>query len=183
MSGRVLLVRHPPVATAWSRRCYGQSDMGWSRAGARMARDLTERLATERLSVILHSGAIRTRRLADMVGRRIGLATRCDPRWLERHFGTWEGRRWDAIWRETGSLMDRMMTDPGGFRPGGGETGQDLLDRVAAAWADLDRQGDTLIVAHGGSIAAARTLIQNHPPERMVELVPAHGEIITIDCD
>lgn len=146
-----------------------------------MAGDLTQRLAAEPLTAIVHSGAIRTRRLAEMVGKRIGLPTRCDPRWLERDFGSWEGRSWNVIWRETGSLMDRIMTDPVNFRPGGdGETGVELMRRVQCAWDGLGKIGDTLIIAHGGSIAALRAVISGHALERMIELVPQHGEVITI---
>lgn len=181
MSARVLLVRHPPVTKAWAARCYGSSDMGWSREGMKMAGDLARRLAAEPLRAIIHSGAIRTRRLAEMVSRRTGLPVRCDRRWLERDFGSWEGRSWDAIWRETGSLMDKMMTEPATFRPGGGETGTDLVRRVQAALCDIDRMGDTLVVAHGGSIAAVRALISGHPPERMIDLIPQHGAVIAIE--
>ncbi len=146
-----------------------------------MAGDLARRLAAEPLTAIVHSGAIRTRRLAEMVGKRTGLPIRCDPRWLERDFGSWEGRSWNVIWRETGSLMDRIMTDPTNFRPGGdGETGVELIRRVQRAWDGLDKAGNVLIVAHGGSIAALRTSISGHAPEKMIELVPQHGEVITI---
>lgn len=172
----VLLVRHPPVAKAWAGRCYGRSDMGWSRDGATMARALAGRLAAESFTTIVHSGAIRTRRLAAMLGG----APQVDPRWLERDFGTWEGRRWDAIWRETGNLMDGMITDPEGFRPGGGETARDLARRVRAAWDDLPQTGDTLVIAHGGPIAAIRTLLADRPLDRMVEAIPAYGEYIRL---
>lgn len=179
MNARVLLVRHPPVAKAWAGRCYGSSDMGWSREGANMASDITRRLAAEPLTAIVHSGAIRTRRLAEMIGKRKGLPVRSDTRWMERDFGSWEGQSWNDIWRETGSLMDKMMTEPATFRPGGGETCVDLMQRVQCAWNDLDKIGDTLIVAHGGSIAAVRALISGSALERMIELVPQHGEVIT----
>ena len=174
----MLLVRHPPVAKAWAGRCYGRSDMGWSRDGTKMARALAPQLAARPLAAIVHSGAIRTRRLAEMVGAIAALPVRCDPRWLERDFGIWEGRGWNAIWRETGDMMNRMMTDPESFRPGGGETGRELSDRVKAGWDDLDVGGDILVVAHGGSMAAIRTSLAREPIERMIDYVPGHGAVI-----
>lgn len=146
-----------------------------------MARQLAAELASQPLTHILHSGVIRTRVLAEMIGRQAATCVRCDPRWAERDFGAWEGRSWHAIWRETGSLMDRMMTDPAGFRPGGGETGLELMQRVQAALDDLGRDVDTLVIAHGGSIAAARVLAAGAPAERMIDYIPAHGEIVVID--
>ena len=178
MSARILLLRHPPVAKAWAPRCYGRSDIGWSRAGAAMAKELVERLAAEPIAVIVHSGALRTRRLAEMVARRSGAPTRVDPGWLERDFGAWEGRTWHAIWRETGALMDGMINDPNHFRPGGGETGLELSDRVRAAWRRLPARGCTLVITHGGPVAALRTWRAGEPLEAMVRHIPRCGEII-----
>lgn len=180
MSGCVLLVRHPPVAKAWAGRCYGQSDMGWSREGAAMARRLADDLAGEAIEAIVHSGAIRTRRLAAMVARRGAARVVEDARWLERDFGDWEGRCWDAIWRETGDLMDRMMTDPRGFRPGGGETGLALAERAAAAWGALPATGTTLVVAHGGPIASIRARLAAAPLEQTIDFVPRCGEVVRV---
>ena len=180
MSARILLVRHPPVARAWAGRCYGRSDMGWSREGAVVADRLVDQLAAERVGAIVHSGAGRTRRLAEMVARRAGCPVRADTRWAERDFGTWEGRSWHAIWRETSDLMDRIMTDPTGFRPGGGETGLELSLRAQVAWNALHVSANVLVITHGGPIAALRTIWAGQPLERMIEFVPEPGEIVVI---
>lgn len=181
MSGRVLLVRHPPVARRWAGRCYGRSDMGWSREGAAMARALVGTLAAEPLAAIVHSGLGRTRRLAEAVARRRpGCVPVSDPRWAERDFGGWEGRTWQAIWRETGDAMDGMMTDPAGYRPGGGETGAELSARVAAGWAALPA-GPVLVVAHGGSIAALRCALAGDPLEAMARHIVACGTVIAVE--
>lgn len=181
MSATVLLLRHPPVAKAWTGRCYGRSDMGWSREGAAMAARLAGALAREPIDAIVHSGALRTRRLAEMIGRLRACPIVSDARWLERDFGTWEGRRWQAIWRETGDLMDRMITDPTGFRPGGGETGLDLSRRVQAAWRDLPRSHTILVIAHGGPIAALRAWLAGASLERTVAFIPPCGNLVTIE--
>lgn len=182
MSGALLLLRHPPVAKAWAGRCYGQSDMGWSREGRALAAALVEQLAGEPIDLVVHSGARRARLLADAVARHRRRESRADPRWLERDFGDWEGRRWDAIWHQTGDLMDRLMTDPHGFRPGvTGETGAELSARVQEAWHDLPRGGTVLVVAHGGPIAALRAALAGAPLEHIVRFVPRCGEIVEID--
>ncbi|WP_293874549.1 MULTISPECIES: histidine phosphatase family protein [unclassified Sphingomonas] len=180
MTARVLLVRHTAVAKAWSGRCYGRSDMGLSRAGAVAMRALAADLAAQSFATIVHSGAIRTRLLAGRIARLTGRPLLADPRWLERDFGTWEGRRWHAIWRETGDLMDRMMTDPAGFYPGGGESGQDLATRARAAWDALPTDADTLVVSHGGPIAAIRTLRAGQPLERTIDAVPPCGSWLAL---
>ena len=180
MSATVVLLRHPPVAKAWAGRCYGRLDMGWSREGAAMAARLAEELAAQSFRSIVHSGARRTRRLADMIHAASRCSIRSDPRWQERDFGDWEGRSWHSIWRETGDLMDGMMTHPTSFRPGGGETGLDLARRVRAAWRDLPEAANTLVIAHGGPIAALRAWLAGEPLERMIHFVPQCGEAISV---
>ncbi|MEH3040716.1 MAG: histidine phosphatase family protein [Sphingomonas paucimobilis] len=175
----VLLLRHPPVATAWKGRCYGRSDMGLSRAGQVQAGRIAADLAATPIDAIVYSGAIRTRRLAGRIARGRDVPVAADPRWLERDFGAWEGRSWNAIWRETGSAMDRMMTDPT-YRPGGGESARDMADRVQAAWDALPRSGTVLVVAHGGPIATLRALLGGHPLTRAVDFIPACGECVVL---
>ncbi|WP_235513171.1 MULTISPECIES: histidine phosphatase family protein [unclassified Sphingomonas] len=174
----VLLLRHPPVALAWKGRCYGRSDMGWSRAGRAMARRIVGELPP--VDAIVHSGALRTSRLAAMVAQAQGVPVSADPRWLERDFGAWEGRGWNAIWRESGAAMDRMMTEAETYRPGGGETGRDVADRVQAAWDALPYVATVLVVAHGGPIATLHTLRAGQPLAGAVDFIPACGEVVTL---
>lgn len=177
---KVLVLRHPPVAKAWSGRCYGRSDMGWSRAGRAMADRIAADLGATPIDAIVHSGAIRTRRLAERIARGRDVPVTADPRWLERDFGAWEGRSWHAIWRDTGAEMDGMMTDPDTYRPGGGETGRDVADRAQAAWDALPRRPTVLVVAHGGPIATLRALLAAAPLTRAVDFIPACGEVVVL---
>lgn len=155
MGPEIVLLRHTEVAGRWRGRCYGRLDVGLSRAGGHAAKALVERLAAERIDAIIHSGARRTRAIAEPLARALGLRALCDPRWLERDFGDWEGRSWQAIYRDTGNAMDGMIDDPGGYRPGGGETTLELRDRVMSGWQDMPA-GRCLVVTHGGPIAALR---------------------------
>ena len=145
-----------------------------------MARVLAERFAATPVAVVLHSGLRRTERLAAMIAVRTGAELRCDPRWRERDFGAWEGRSWQAIWRETGDQMDGMLTDPHGFRPGAGETTADLWRRASAAWHALPTTGPTVVVTHGGPIAVARAQASGRSMTTMIDLVPACGAIVTL---
>ena len=154
--------------------------MGWSREGAAMARGLVSALAAEAFDLVVHSGLIRTRRLAEAVARATGAQPIADPRWTERDFGDWEGRRWDAIWRETGNAMDGMIADPAGFRPGGGETTAALAARAWSAWEDLPSDGHILVVAHGGPIAVVRMRLAGADYPALVGFIPSPGEIVRL---
>ncbi|USI74322.1 histidine phosphatase family protein [Sphingomonas morindae] len=180
MSDTLLLVRHTEVARAWAGRCYGQSDMGLSRAGARAAADLAARLAAQPIALVVHSDLRRAAALATRVARRAGVPVHADPHWRERDFGRWEGRRWTALYRETGVLMDRMLTDPHGFAPGGGETSAALAARAEAALRALQGRGTVLVVSHGGPIAAARAAHAGAPLTELARFIPALGEIVRL---
>ncbi len=174
----LILVRHPPVAKAWAGRCYGQSDMGLSRQGQEMARALASELAALRPDAVIHSDLRRTRALALPLARRLGLAPLAMPLWRERHFGAWEGQTWNAIYRSTGNLMDGMVDDPQGFRPGGtGETTQELFDRVLEALACAPRKGIVVIITHGGPIACIRAAHAAQGLARIAELIPPPGSV------
>lgn len=179
MTRTVLLVRHTEVARAWQGRCYGQSDMGLSRAGAVHARALAPELAEWQPDIVLHSGLRRASILAEATAVLAGVAAHRVPDWKERDFGSWEGRSWAAIYRQTGDAMDGMIGDPEGFRPGNGETTMELAARSLAALRGLPSKR-VLIVTHGGPIAAIVGTLQARAVRDWPALVPAAGAFVDL---
>jgi broad specificity phosphatase PhoE len=180
MAREVVLVRHTEVARRWRGRCYGQLDVGLSRAGAVAAKALVDRLAGEAFDAVVFSGAKRTRALAEPLAARLGLVAVCDARWLERGFGDWEGLNWEAIYRATGSAMDGMIDDPAGFRPGGGETTFEMRDRVVEGLAALP-VGRCVVVTHGGPVAALRGTLAQQEVRDWPVAGCAFGETINVN--
>ena len=135
------LVRHPPVAKAWQKRCYGQSDPGLSREGQKMVAPLVDQLVALKPDIIIHSDMVRTRAIATLLADRLGLVSTAESLWRERYFGAWEGTTWNAIYRATGNAMDGMIDAPDRFRPGGGETTAELMMRVQKAMDTLPKSG------------------------------------------
>jgi alpha-ribazole phosphatase len=174
------LVRHPPVTKTWQARCYGQSDPGLSRAGQAMVAPLMEQLAALRPDAIIHSDMKRTRPVAMRLADKLGIAPISAPQWRERDFGNWEGRSWNAIYRETGNAMDGMINDPEYFRPGGGETTRALLNRIYSALMQLPGVGSIAIISHGGPIACTRMIFEGLTVDQLAEKVPLTGEIISL---
>jgi alpha-ribazole phosphatase len=176
----VLLVRHTEVPLLWKKRCYGRSDIGLSRGGRRHMLQLAARLAEEPITTIIHSGLERAALLAGRVAQLKRIEPIMDARWQERDFGTWEGRSWHAIWRETGNAMDGMISSPHHFRPGGGETTAELVERSVSAWRALPQNGRVLVVTHGGPIAAIRATSAGAPLEDIARYRVAEGEIVPL---
>ncbi len=174
------LVRHPPVTKAWQKRCYGQSDPGLSREGQSMIAPLVVELAALKPGIIIHSDMTRTRAIAVPLAKQLGLKMVAEPLWRERDFGTWEGHSWNTIYRTTGNAMDGMITDPEYFRPGGGETTQDLMDRIQQAISILPKRERIAVITHGGPVACAVALQTHTPLQKLAALIPRTGSITTI---
>jgi alpha-ribazole phosphatase len=177
MKRQVLLVRHTEVAVRWSTRCYGRTDVGLSKGGRLQAAQLAAKLADEPITTLVHSGLRRATDLAHWLANLRGLVPLADTRWQERNFGTWEGRSWQAIYKETGNAMDGMLTDPRGYRPGGGETTAELADRSHAAWEALPQEGIIVVISHGGPIAAVSAMLAGAPLTDILDYRVGTGSI------
>lgn len=177
----VHLVRHTAVAASWRGLCYGRSDVPLSRAGVMAARDCARDFAATGVDLVVSSPLRRARVLGARIAKLKSVPLVIEPRIAERDFGSWEGRTWDDIWRETGNAMDGMIHAPGTYRPGGGETTFEMARR-AHGWLDsLGSMTRVIAVCHGGPIAAIRGQLSDTPVSRWPELVPAYGAAITIE--
>ncbi|MGK7867736.1 histidine phosphatase family protein [Falsiroseomonas sp. E2-1-a20] len=174
----VTLLRHTAVASHWQGRCYGASDAGLSAAGIVAAQDLALRPpeAWRGVTRIHASPSRRAWFLGRLLSRRLGLPLDGVAALRERDFGTWEGQSWDAIHAAEGDSMMGMIDDPGGFRPGGGETTAELAARVVGWFRALPPGEGVLAVTHGGPVAALRGSLAGLPARDWLALVPALGE-------
>jgi broad specificity phosphatase PhoE len=172
-------VRHPPVTTNFQHRCYGHTDVGLSRRGAKMVMPLVDQLAALEPAAIVHSDMRRTRLVAAALGKRLGIPAIAGPLWRERNFGTWEGQTWNAIYRATGNAMDGMIDNPDHFCPGGGETTRALINRTHQALTQLPDVETVVVIAHGGPIACARIILDGLPINELVSNIPPLGAVCT----
>ncbi len=178
----LLLARHgetddnvPPL------RFQGHRDTPLNERGRAQARELAERVAAldPPIASLWCSDLSRARETAEIVGARIGLTPRPDPRLREGWRGEWEGFLFEQIeardperyaaWRHPDAEI--------GFRFPGGETLAQQQARVLACLRDIaaatspaggpipDAGGrdacSVLAVCHGGSI---RTVLCAHDP-------------------
>lgn len=171
----VILVRHGAVAARYRGLCYGRSDVELDPAGEEQHRRLAAELSSLPLRRIVHSGRIRTRRLAEALGEACGLEVVACELLQERDFGDWELQSWERIFAACGEEMTRMLTDPEGYRPGGGETTFELRDRVMRWYEALPHDGLTVAATHGGPIAALVGTLRGLPVEVWPQWIPPYG--------
>jgi probable phosphoglycerate mutase len=154
---KIALLRHGPTDWNLAGRIQGHTDIALSDAGhARMA---ALRLpATFSHTRVFASPLLRARQTI----AALGLATPVlDPRLMEQNWGRWEGlTRAEIIARDGVDCYVKAGANRGGaFRPPGGESTQDVLDRVAAFLRDAAASGgDAVAVTHLGVLRAAYTL-------------------------
>jgi broad specificity phosphatase PhoE len=153
----ILLARHgetndniPPL------RFQGFRDTPLNDTGREQARVLAEQVASRPDSIrsLWSSDLSRARETAEIVGARIGLEPRLDPRLREANRGDWEGHLFPDIKRSDPERFAAWMRAGPDWRFPGGESLQEQQDRVLAAVCDIHATGElpALVVSHGGSI-------------------------------
>jgi broad specificity phosphatase PhoE len=155
--GQVLLIRHgetddnrPPL------RFQGWRDTPLNDTGRRQAAELAERLAGEEIVSLWSSDLSRARETAEILGRRLGLQARLDPRLREANRGEWEGRLFEDVEREEPERYAAWLRAGADWRFPGGESLREQQERVLACLDDIRATGEltALAVCHGGSIRA-----------------------------
>ena len=159
--------------------CYGVLDMP---ADAQATRATAEKLAAMLpASCSVRSSTLqRCEQLAQALSvLRPDLMLKLDPRLREMDFGSWEGQRWDAIGQ---SALEAWTADFARHRPGGGESVQGFMQRVASAWdAKIDQP--TLWITHAGVIRACSLLAAGirsiARADQWPQAAPGYGEWFT----
>ena len=140
----ILLIRHGETA-ANASRVIQTPDVPLSPRGLEQARRLADRLAAERIGAILASDYQRARMTAERLSAATGASLSLEPLLRERSFGDDRGRAYADFEEDPFSA---------GYVPPGGESWQDLHDRVDTAWerirvASEAVGGHLAVVTHG----------------------------------
>jgi broad specificity phosphatase PhoE len=138
-------------------RAQGFTDTPLNAVGLEQAHTLAERVAADyEVRSLWCSDLARARVTAEIVGERIGLEPKLDPRLREGDRGDWEGRRFVDIARDEPDTYAAWMRGGAGFRFPGGESLQEHSDRVWAALEQIRVESPlpALVVCHRGSIRA-----------------------------
>ena len=138
-------------------RAQGFRDTPLNEVGLEQARALAQRVASEfEVRSLWSSDLARAAVTAQIVGDRIGLTPRLEPRLREGNRGDWEGRLFVDIAREEPGAYAAWLRGGAGFRFPGGESLQEHSDRVWAALEEIREAGPlpALVVSHRGSMRA-----------------------------
>jgi probable phosphoglycerate mutase len=175
MKTKLLLIRHGETAWNAEHRIQGQLDVPLSPLGILQSARLAECLANEPIDAVYSSGQSRAWLTAAPLAARLGLEVIAEPRLRERSFGIFEGLTLEEIAaRYPAEFIKWRERDPV-WRPEGGESGQQLIDRVMSAVTAIGARHTSqtvALVSHGGVLdvvyRAARVLQWHAPREHQM---------------
>lgn len=170
------LIRHtrPEIAPGL---CYGQLDIDLADSFAEEANAVLNWLP--QLDLIISSPLLRTHKLAEFLAQTVNCKLQTDLRLMEKNFGAWEGRAWDDIERYE---IDAWACDVMNYTPPGGESAQQVMQRVQSFLHDLARlpHQNIALVAHGGSIRAILAQIACMPLSNTLNWKIDYGAVIAV---
>ena len=170
------LIRHttPDIAPGV---CYGQLDIDVADSFEEEANHVLRWFPS--VELVITSPLQRTRRLAEHLAQAQPCELRSDARLMEKHFGVWEGKAWDDIARNE---IDAWATDVIGYAPPGGESAQQMMQRMQTFLRDVAQlpQQSIALVAHGGSIRAILAQIGDVPLADTFGWEVGYGAVIGI---
>ena len=185
MKTQLLLIRHGETAWNAEHRIQGQLDIPLSPLGVLQSARLAESLANEPIDAVYSSGQSRAWLTAAPLAARLGLEVIAEPRLRERSFGIFEGLTLDEIAERYPPEFKKWRERNPAWRPDGGESGQQLIDRVLSAVSDIGMKHPNqtvVLVSHGGVLDVlyrAARLLEWHAPREHQMLNAAINRLTT----
>jgi probable phosphoglycerate mutase len=170
MKTKLLLIRHGETAWNAEHRIQGKLDIPLSPLGMLQSARLADCLANEPIEAVYSSGQSRAWLTAAPLAARLGLQVIAEPRLRERSFGVFEGLTLDEIAAQYPAEFIKWRERDLEWRPEGGESGQQLIDRVMSAVTEIGarhRRQTVALVSHGGVLDVvyrAARMLQWHAP-------------------
>jgi len=150
---RLVLVRHGETDWNADSRVQGHQPTLLNRRGRLQARLLADRLAREQPRNLYSSDLPRAMETAEVIAAKLGLTAVPAPELREMNFGQWEGRTFAEIEQDGPATFAAWISSDFRQAPPGGESADDLRERVIAFLARLlerHRHQTTALVTHGG---------------------------------
>lgn len=168
---KLYLVRHGETDWNLESKIQGRADTFINDNGRRQAQELAERVFKELSTIkkIYSSRQKRALETAQIIGRRISVTPVVHQGLEEMCLGEWEGYTWKQV-KEIFPSEYRIWHQNRRYQvPPGGESYQQLLDRLLPALDDIiKKEGqDVLIVTHSAVIMTLLSYIYDTPFEDM----------------
>ncbi|HET9080566.1 MAG TPA: histidine phosphatase family protein [Trebonia sp.] len=191
------LVRHGESTWNVAGLCQGHSDEAeLTERGLRQAADAAAQFGYRPVRAIYASDLRRARQTAAAFAAVLGLPVQLDARLRERRLGVLEGTASRAISPSALGHGDGRLAGPD-TRPAGGESVRDLYLRAAGFCDDLaaglrdrrdtlpgltGRNGDVLVIAHGGTVRVLAAYLSGVPVDQMAWQPVDNATCLRVPC-
>ncbi|HKC97762.1 MAG TPA: histidine phosphatase family protein [Methylomirabilota bacterium] len=149
---RLFVVRHGETEWVRQRRFAGSRDIPLTEAGREQCAAVARALGSTAVAAVYASPLERARASAEVIAKPHGLAVRIVPAFSEMSFGSWEGLTRDEVQARDPEAWGQWRSAPHSFAPAGGETVQQVAERVNAGLAALQeahKEQTIVLVSHG----------------------------------
>ncbi|MCA0178622.1 MAG: bifunctional RNase H/acid phosphatase [Actinobacteria bacterium] len=151
----------------------GQAERAAELVGALLA-GAPANLTTSTLARAVETGAV--------IAARLGLTPATDPAWDEQNFGDWDGVAMPELLRTDPEAVDSLRSDPAYRRPGG-ESHEELTQRVRSAYSRLVAGGGThVVVCHRKPILVVLAEVLGLDMTLVWRLAAAPGSLTGIEA-
>ncbi len=181
----MFLVRH--AESTWNRlkKIQGQRDPQLSPYGRKEAKLLARRFKGLSFDAVYSSPLKRAHETAGaIVGKTAEIELLDDLK--EINLGDWEGKTLRQIRRKFGESFDRWAVRPTRIRVPGGEDFREFKKRVGRALRGIERkhkEGNILVVCHGGVISTYSTSLLNLPPDDVWCLTVKNASLTIVEVN
>ncbi len=182
----IYLMRHGEINGVKTRRYIGSTDLPLSEKGIVQAQFWHQKLNNIRFDAIYTSPLERAMHTAEIISGQNASALKIIPDLAEIHLGEWDGKKVQSIQKRFPDAWKQRGSDFAGFRPPGGESFQDLSNRVLPAFFDItscDQKKILLLVAHAGVNRVILARLLDHPLADLFQIPQNYGALNLIRRD
>lgn len=183
---KLYIIRHGETTGNDAGRFQGSTDCGLSERGYAQIERLGERCRDLPFEVLISSPLVRARETASAANRYIGLPLRIDADLAEMGCGDWEEKSWDELYEQYPAEMQLWREQPWLFQSPGGESMQQVYERVVGAYRRIlaEHRGQTVaVVSHGCAIRNALCFFHGRGIEGLNDMPWVCNTSITrVDC-
>jgi broad specificity phosphatase PhoE len=182
---RFILIRHGQTDWNVIGRYQGQADPPLNQRGLEQARHLAQELESVQLDRLVSSPLLRALQTAQVIAEHLNIPLQTEPRLREIHQGDWQTRLRAEIEDLYPELFKAWETEPWQITPPGGESLQQVQERVFRAMDEiLVRWPEQVvgIVAHRIPIALLKMRYQGLDPDiiRTLDLPNTYFETVSL---
>lgn len=177
---RVYLLRHGETANAAQVCLNGHYDVALSDQGWNQSRQLAQALKNLPIHSVYCSDLQRAHEGARLIAKPHHLKPLACPELRELSFGNWEGLSLKELREKHPGEMEQRLKDTESFRADGGESFQELRDRVVPKFEEIvarHPEDHIVLMCHGGVNRTILSHILGLPIARLFRISQEYGAV------